>query len=538
MVQPLKFPWVSGFLCALILAGSCSEAAASTDEPVITTQPQPQTAFAGANINLHVAATSSLPFRYWWRFNGTNLPKDFPGQFTPLLMLREVTPAAAGPYSVVVSNSFGSATSQTAMVTVNEFAGLVIGYVNLTAAPGYSLFTAPLAYPYGTSGTNQTIADQIPATVDGGSVFKVDGNGFIANNFLDGWSDPGMILTLGEGWFFHNPTPEPFTLTFIGAVMEGRLINRLPTGFSACAGLLPQAGLVSSELAFPFTPGAEVFFLDGPSQSYQSYAAGPTGWEPFEPRVEVGSAFLVREPQGQDWLREYSMFDFGSYLVVQPALTSATAEINFFTYPSPVLDLDGATPANGQFSGQLYGATNEVEASLSPVGAPVPFLDGAGAGFIRSASVKLSGVIGGQTVFLQLRVWENCLGDTYEQAVVNGSASGRSSVFSAIAHAPIEDGKPGLPPPNANSFPSFSVSLGEDVPMRVARIRHRGSGAEICFATQPGHAYCLQKSVNHQEWTTLPGTEQIVGTGRAAKVTDPVATQGFYRLCRVQQTAR
>src|SRR4051812_18295365 len=88
--------------------------------PVITSQPQPQTALKGVNLNLSVEALSASPIRYRWRFYGTNLPNDYPGQFTPLLSLRDVTPAASGPYSVVVSNNFGAVTSATAQVSVSD----------------------------------------------------------------------------------------------------------------------------------------------------------------------------------------------------------------------------------------------------------------------------------------------------------------------------------------------------------------------------------------------------------------------------------
>src|SRR3954471_5360602 len=92
----------------LWLAAACAVGLAAETPPVITSQPQPQTALEGVNLSLRVAAVSSTPIRYRWRFYGTNLPNDFPGQFTPLLSLRNVTPAVSGPYSVVLSNNFGA----------------------------------------------------------------------------------------------------------------------------------------------------------------------------------------------------------------------------------------------------------------------------------------------------------------------------------------------------------------------------------------------------------------------------------------------
>jgi hypothetical protein len=467
------------------------------------------------------------------------LPDDFPGQFTPLITLREVTNSDSGPYSVVVSNNFGTVTSQTAVVTVNRALGHIVGYINLTVAPGYCLFSHPL-YP---ELTNQTVTKQLPFVRDGVSLFKADGNGFIVNNYLDGWSDADMTLTLGEGWFFHNPTTDPFVVTLVGGVIAGQVINRLPAGYSICANIIPQGGRLSTSLGFPRTPGAQVFLFDQPSQTYHPHQVMGFEWLPEEPDIAVSEAFWVHEPVEQEWAYELSIIPAAvprvSYLIVQPTLTSETGEINFFTYHPDtaygrVVDFDGVMPLDSEFAGQLYAGIQDDENSLMPIGRPELFRDGAGAGYIRSSTIKLPGLRGGDRIFLQLRVWEKCAGRTYEHAVSNGAASGRSQVFSAIAHATIEEGGPGLPPRNANTFPSFSISPGQAAPFRLGQVRYNGSSMELCFTTQPGRIYCLQKTFSCQEpmeWSLVSGAEQIVGTGHVAKIADSVAGQCFYRLC-------
>ncbi len=507
--------------------------------PVIVTQPQPQTTFAGANVNLRVAVSGS-GLRYVWRLYGTNLSKEIPGQFTSLLSLRGVTRAASGPYSVIVSNSFGAVTSETAVVTVNLENGGPIGYINISAKPGYSM----LAFQLAQFGTNQTIAGQIPDTRDGASIFSMDGSGFVANNYLDGWSEPGQILVPGQAWFFHNPGSDLFTVTVVGNVVLGRLVNRLPGGYSACADIVPQ-GAPLTVLGFPSALGSKVFRYDNASDTYSIFEVTTNGWEPEEPSTEVARSFWAYEPGPVDWIQNFSAelgWSFGTYMVVQPEIASTVGEVNFFTHNSDgisgrVFDLDGTTGLNSKFRGQLYAGTNEEENALLPVGLPASFLEGAGAGYIRAGSVKLPGVAGGQTVYLQLRVWEECAGDTYEQAVSNGSAAGRSTVFSLVAHACLESDGPGLPPRNANLFPNFSIRLGEASPLRVARVRKTPAGAEICFATQPGWVYRLEKvfsCAQASEWNYVPGADRIVGTGHVATVLDTVGEQCFYRLFRVE----
>jgi hypothetical protein len=524
----------------LVLSAASNFALGADGPPVITSQPQPQTALEGVNLTVRVAAVSSTPIRYRWRFYGTNLPNDFPGQFTPLLSLRNVTPAVSGPYSVVLSNNFGAVTSAIAQVTVSDPAYAGGGYIRLESPPGYSLLTAQMS----SSGSSQTVSNQLQFLPDGVSVFKMDGNGFTANNRLDGWSLPDQVLAFGEGWFVYNPTAEPLFILFTGTILGGHMVDKLPTGYSVSASMVPQTGPLTL-LSFPSTPGAMVYRFDNLSESYSLSMAGEDEWAPSEPSVSIGEAFWIKEPYAVEWARDFSInfaFTSPSYTIVQPALTSEVGEINFFTYHTNsllgrVLDLDGETPLNSPYMGQLWAGTNDSEAALAPIGSPLPFLDGFGAGYIRGGSLKLPGLRGGDTVYLQLRVWERCAGDTYDRAVVNGSATGRSSIFSAIAHAIIENGGPGLPPRNANTFPTFAVSLGEAV-LQIARVQPSTNGqTEICFATQPGSVYCLQRAVSLQApavWEPVLGANEITGTGHMAKIVDVTAAQAFYRVCQVR----
>jgi hypothetical protein len=87
--------------------------------PSITQQPISQTVAAGATANFNVAATGTAPLTYHWQFNGTALS----GLKSAVLTLTNVTLAQQGGYSVIVSNAFGIATSETATLTVDD--GLV-----------------------------------------------------------------------------------------------------------------------------------------------------------------------------------------------------------------------------------------------------------------------------------------------------------------------------------------------------------------------------------------------------------------------------
>jgi glucose/arabinose dehydrogenase len=93
--------------------------------PSITRQPTSVTVTQGQTATFTVTATGSAPLSYQWQrlvsgtwlnvSNGGNVS----GATTATLTISNAVPKNAGTYRVVVSNSFGSATSNTATLTVN-----------------------------------------------------------------------------------------------------------------------------------------------------------------------------------------------------------------------------------------------------------------------------------------------------------------------------------------------------------------------------------------------------------------------------------
>lgn len=82
--------------------------------PSITTQPQSQTVNVGAPVSFTVVATGTAPLSYQWKKNGA----DLAGATSTTYSIASTQSADAGGYSVVVSNTAGSTTSNTATLTV------------------------------------------------------------------------------------------------------------------------------------------------------------------------------------------------------------------------------------------------------------------------------------------------------------------------------------------------------------------------------------------------------------------------------------
>ncbi|HEY1109480.1 MAG TPA: immunoglobulin domain-containing protein, partial [Opitutaceae bacterium] len=82
--------------------------------PTITTQPASQTAVAGGSVQFSVVASGAGPLTYQWRKDGAPLS----GATSSTLSLSGLTSAAAGSYSVTVTNVGGSTASAAATLTI------------------------------------------------------------------------------------------------------------------------------------------------------------------------------------------------------------------------------------------------------------------------------------------------------------------------------------------------------------------------------------------------------------------------------------
>jgi len=109
----------SYFVVVTNSSGSVTSAMATVTvvgTPVITNQPTPLTVLTnGHAVNFVVGASGWPALAYQWKFNGTTLN----GATSPMLNLPNAFPANAGVYTVVITNVYGSLTSNPAMLTVS-----------------------------------------------------------------------------------------------------------------------------------------------------------------------------------------------------------------------------------------------------------------------------------------------------------------------------------------------------------------------------------------------------------------------------------
>ncbi len=131
--------------------------------PAFTSQPSSLTVTNGANVTFSATASGQTPLNYQWLFNGANLSSggNISGTRTNLLSIMAVTTNNAGNYSLVVTNSYGSATSSVAVLAVGFAPAFSAQPASLDISAGsQAVFgatvggSAPLVYQWRRNGTN------------------------------------------------------------------------------------------------------------------------------------------------------------------------------------------------------------------------------------------------------------------------------------------------------------------------------------------------------------------------------------------------
>jgi hypothetical protein len=181
----------------------------------------------------------------------------------------------------------------TSMAQSNVYSLNVVGYYNITV-PANALTI--IANQLNT--TNNTLAALIPSPAPGSQFFKFTGTwGGVQFDPDDlTWGDVGGATTLnpGEGGFFKSLNAAT-TLTFVGEVLQGHLANPLPAvnNLGVRSSMVPQAGMITTDLGFPAEGGDQVFKYTGTWGGYQ-YDPDDLTWG-TEPTFGVGEAFYVKK---------------------------------------------------------------------------------------------------------------------------------------------------------------------------------------------------------------------------------------------------
>jgi uncharacterized protein len=180
--------------------------------PLFTIQPSSQTATVGDSVTFTAAASGNPAPTLQWQKDGT----DISGATGNTLSLEAVTTANAGSYTAIATNSVGSVTSSTAILTVDPATATVsISNLNFTydgSPKSATVTTSPLGLP-----VTVTYNGSSAAPTNAGSyavVATIDSSDYVgtASNTLT-ISPAAATVTLGNLTQTYDGTPKPISVT-------------------------------------------------------------------------------------------------------------------------------------------------------------------------------------------------------------------------------------------------------------------------------------------------------------------------------------
>jgi hypothetical protein len=176
--------------------------------PSITVQPAAATVTVGQTASFSVTATGTAPITYQWRKNGAALVGATTFSYTTQAT---VTGDNGAQYSVVVSNSAGTITSSTALLTVSNAPSIVTQPANQTIAVGQSATFSVTAAGNGTPSSPNPLK-RMMFYYGWLNSFNSPSNGWVNENVAQDLKDYD-ILVLGNG--IQDPTHLDFPNTQI-----------------------------------------------------------------------------------------------------------------------------------------------------------------------------------------------------------------------------------------------------------------------------------------------------------------------------------
>jgi hypothetical protein len=172
--------------------------------------------------------------------------------------------------TVLLSALVGAIGTVSVLAQTNVYSLNAVGYINVTAPPGFSIISCPLiTSPDNTINTllNNGAGSPYGAGAYDGSVLyfyspaitnyetdtarPIGANSKTQTPNTNGWVNNGTnALNPGVGAWFENNTTNTFTFTFVGTVPTGPITNTLTPGFNLVGSAVPMTGdLVSNSIS-------------------------------------------------------------------------------------------------------------------------------------------------------------------------------------------------------------------------------------------------------------------------------------------------
>lgn len=208
--------------------------------------------------------------------------------------------------TLVISALVGLAGSA-AVMAQSVYSLNAVGYVNTVIPKGYSIIANPL------NASTNTLSVLFPTAPENATIYKYNGSNFEIASYADNGTgtlawDNDLTFQPGEAAWINTTTK--FTNTFVGEVPTGTaLTNAVPVGFSLKASIVPQAGLITTDLSYAATQGDTIYQYDNSISnfaisSYDDNGTGTIAWD-AEPTIAVGEGFWLYTTKAKTWTRSF-----------------------------------------------------------------------------------------------------------------------------------------------------------------------------------------------------------------------------------------
>jgi hypothetical protein len=197
----------------------------------------------------------------------------------------------------------------TSMAQSNVYSLNVVGYYNVTCPQDQLVFIANQL-----NTTNNSIASLIPNPPPGSQLYKFVSGNWSVYTFDDlelVWKPDGTAsLNLGEAAMFKAAAAT--TLTFVGEVAQGVLNDPLVMGeqLFARSSMVPQAGLLSTDLKFPAEAGDQAYQFSAGNWGVYTFDDLELVWKPTEPTLAVGEGAMFKKAASSTttvWTRNFTV---------------------------------------------------------------------------------------------------------------------------------------------------------------------------------------------------------------------------------------
>ncbi len=265
--------------------------------PAILSAPIDQILMAGATASFSVAATGTAPLNYQWLKNGTPISDnaDISGATSTNLVLRHLSPADAGPYSVLVRNGAGSTNSAPATLRVltweNSIQDTGYGFASSSSADGVKLLAASAGggiYLSTNSGATWTLTTA-PIANWGALASSADGVKLVA-----------AVQFVNSAVESHNPAPMYLSsdsgLTWVQSSAPSNIWYSVA---SSAEGALVAAVAYGDGIYISTNSGVSWARTTAPTNSWTSIACSTNGARLVA--VADGDAIYVSTDSGVSW---------------------------------------------------------------------------------------------------------------------------------------------------------------------------------------------------------------------------------------------